>query len=720
MNMSDKLPIIRGSRGINVSLNISTSLIGRGLSSILNKEIRIALTEKDARYRKARVIYNRITRYGDEQRFDADRCREQNEQVDLFNVNSLQPFYDMLKQLQGIFTVFQQLADEDYGKAYFPLAMMYRGGQGIKQNREKENHFSSMSFDWCFANQALNDPEIWTDLGALLSTDLGGMYDYKNEEKAIFWYRKAAEQGDADAQFRISQLCGIDPSKSDKIEKLLFCLKAAKQDHSEAQYHLGEIYSESLIVKKNDDQAAFWYRKAAEQNHVKAQRYLGFMYDFGRGVEQDDEKAVFWYRKAAEQGDSTAQCNLGVMYSGGWGIEKDDEQAVFWFRIAAEQGVADGQLSLDRIYAKGLGVKLENNSTLRLFYKAAKQCSSSAHANLGTIFYRQRSYEQGVFWYRKAAERGDGFAQGKLAWLYEKGLGVEQDDEQAVFWMQKTAEQGYGGAINLIGRGLCTIQNKKIGIPYTELDTRYRQARDIFNQLTDYGRNFQIEPYKTNHLQQLKKVFAVFQQLADLKYGKAYFPLAIFYCSQHSNKQDYDKFEYGRIGFDWCIANQKDSDPEIYLDLALMHDDEWGVISEGQTNEQYYQQRIFWYRKAAEHGYALAQFELACHYRYGHLDEDSGKYIHDLDEYCDCELWFLKAAEQEYVDAYSELGDWYEIAWSDVRDEHGNLYADEVDFEKAVFYYSKAAEQGDAFALKALKKLAIKRKNYNATRRTRT
>ena len=195
--MADQLPIISGTRAINATSTASTSLIGRGLSAIQRKETGIARTEQDTRYRQARDIYNRITDYGWESRFNCEAMPKQAEQLDLFEDNPLQPFFAMLRQLADAFTVFQQLADKGYGKAYFPLARMYWGGQGISENIEKVDYYSRMAFDWCFANQGLNDPEIWCDLGWMYESGHGVEQD---DEQAVFWYRKAAEQGYANAQ----------------------------------------------------------------------------------------------------------------------------------------------------------------------------------------------------------------------------------------------------------------------------------------------------------------------------------------------------------------------------------------------------------------------------------------------------------------------------------------------------------------------------------------
>jgi len=64
----------------------------------------------------------------------------------------------------------------------------------------------------------------------------------------------------------------------------------------------------------------------------QAQASLGIAYHTGTGVKKDDVEAAKWYRKAAEQGISIAQFDLGVMYYRGEGVRKDDAEAVRWYR----------------------------------------------------------------------------------------------------------------------------------------------------------------------------------------------------------------------------------------------------------------------------------------------------------------------------------------------------------------------------------------------------
>jgi len=96
--------------------------------------------------------------------------------------------------------------------------------------------------------------------------------------EAVGWYRKAAEQGDV-----------------------------------EAQYGLGLMYDNGQGVPQDYAEAVKWYRKAAEYGDADAHYALGVMYSEGQGVTQDDAVAVMWYRTAAELGSAEAHDALAVM-----------------------------------------------------------------------------------------------------------------------------------------------------------------------------------------------------------------------------------------------------------------------------------------------------------------------------------------------------------------------------------------------------------------------
>jgi TPR repeat protein len=71
------------------------------------------------------------------------------------------------------------------------------------------------------------------------------------------------------------------------------------------------------------------------------------------------------------------------------------------------------------------------------------------------------------------------------------------------------------------------------------------------------------------------------------------------------------------------------------------------LYDEGQGVSQDYVQTTFWYRKAAEQGYAKAQYNLGVSYVLGQgVPQD----------YAQAALWYRKAAEQGYAEAQVGLG----------------------------------------------------------------
>ena len=112
---------------------------------------------------------------------------------------------------------------------------------------------------------------------------------------------------------------------------------AAEQGDAKAQFNLGNIYDTGEGVPENDTEAVRWYRMAAEQGYAKAQVNLGLMHFNGSGVPQDVVEAARLFRLAAEQGNALAQLTLGLMYTLGKGVPKDDVQAYAWVNIGAAQ-----------------------------------------------------------------------------------------------------------------------------------------------------------------------------------------------------------------------------------------------------------------------------------------------------------------------------------------------------------------------------------------------
>jgi len=131
---------------------------------------------------------------------------------------------------------------------------------------------------------------------------------------------------------------------------------AAEQGDAEAQYRIGLMYEFGKGYPTDKAQAIAWLRRAAGQGHAAAQTELGILYMLGDGVPADAAQAVSWFRKGAEQGNRFAQYNLGLLIAKGEGAAKDDAQAVAWMRKAADQGLEIAQFKVGVAYDNGQGV----------------------------------------------------------------------------------------------------------------------------------------------------------------------------------------------------------------------------------------------------------------------------------------------------------------------------------------------------------------------------
>ncbi len=129
-------------------------------------------------------------------------------------------------------------------------------------------------------------------------------------------------------------LCGTIEGR----EALAQLRVAAEQGDADAQYRLGYVYQRGLGTPSHPRQAEQWYLRAARQGHPLAQFELGQMYRKGEQIPRDEGAAFQWLHSAAEHGLSRAQYILGVMYRDAVGHSRDYVQAHKWFEIARAGG----------------------------------------------------------------------------------------------------------------------------------------------------------------------------------------------------------------------------------------------------------------------------------------------------------------------------------------------------------------------------------------------
>jgi TPR repeat protein len=112
----------------------------------------------------------------------------------------------------------------------------------------------------------------------------------KDEAEGEKWYRKSAENGNADAQYSLGVM------------------------------YMSEL-GQFLDIPKDDAEAVKWFSKSAEQGNVRGQGHLSLMYYFGYGVSVDYVAAYMWCNLALAQGGEMSKEVIGEI-----SVEMTEEQ----------------------------------------------------------------------------------------------------------------------------------------------------------------------------------------------------------------------------------------------------------------------------------------------------------------------------------------------------------------------------------------------------------
>jgi TPR repeat protein len=456
-----------------------------------------------------------------------------------------------------------------------------------------------------------------------------------------------ARSGDAFSQFR---LAGDYEDRGDPVEEARWYRKAADQGESNAQNALGFLYQWGHGVPQSFDQAVAWYRKSAEQGNPNGQGNLAKMLADGTGAAQDFAQAANWYRKSAEQGWAWSQAMLAQLYATGQGVPVDAVSAYMWCILAlpAEPAaehwgckellegvgskmkpleIAEAKLRaytwfeqrsrdpnqkhwavgpLDAIapggvipdewpltgligsgYAEGQGVARDDPEALKWFQLGAERGDAPAEWYLGERYYRGKGVPKdrarAFTLFKQSAEQGWAYGEHDLATAYLQGIGTAKDAAEALKWFRKGAEQGDPASLHDLG----AMYAMGMGVPP--------------NYVTAWMwlRIGQAAGHRDSDLDALQ-AHLTGEQLAQARQGAAQWFLA----------------------HDWRTGYQ--------AALASMY-------AGGEGVPKNFGDAAKWARRAAENGNASAQFLLGSLYETGRgVPKDEAT----------AAIWYLKAAEQ--------------------------------------------------------------------------
>lgn len=365
-------------------------------------------------------------------------------------------------------------------RALLRLGDLYTEGKGVERNYfNAQKNYKAVED---LLVKAANDGKVWAqnELAYLYQC---GKISETDCDKAIYWYEKAAAQGNThamDCLYRIYH----GRERYNPEAALKWKQQAASQGSNSAMTSLGTMFLRGDGVEQNYDTAIFWYQQAVAQGDFFAIEKLGDMYEQGLGTGSNMEKAAELYVKYAHLGINYARWRLGYMYENGLGIEQDDGQAAKWYQRAAEHGSKRAQYSLACMYLDGRGVFKDIETAISWYRRAADGVYGhmGAQRMLGQIYLYgidvQKDYHEALKWFMAAGtKKHDCDAQAYLGYMYENGFGVEQNIETALNWYRESAKRSDIGQYYL-----GSMYERGVGVPQSDT-----QAAALYQQAANSG-----------------------------------------------------------------------------------------------------------------------------------------------------------------------------------------------------------------------------------------
>jgi uncharacterized protein len=285
------------------------------------------------------------------------------------------------------------------------------------------------------------------ELAAAYFTGSGVTQDAK---QAAYWYQKAAEAGDPEAENEIGFFyqAGIGVPV-DRTRALHWYQLAAASGLTRAKVNLGVVYVWGLGVAKDEELAMQFFHEAASKGDGAAASYLGDLYYFGIGVKQDKAAAETWYKTGAQLHDPVAAYNLATLYS----VDADHPHDLRKAEALLRPSAADGYIPA----IHSLGLLLVN------------------HPELAT------SPQEGSSLLETAANAGYWKSSVVLGALARDGKGVPADCKAAYYHFRMAVLQGGESAISLVKYDIAALTKKldtqQVGALDSNANTWYRQHR---------------------------------------------------------------------------------------------------------------------------------------------------------------------------------------------------------------------------------------------------
>lgn len=233
--------------------------------------------------------------------------------------------------------------------------------------------------------------------------------------------------------------------------------KAAEAGQLDARFHLSEMLLDIASTNKERAKGEKMLRELAEAGHEMAMNRLGFRLLRGLQISPDPIEGVNWIQRSAESGSSIGMFQYALCFLNGLGVPQDLSASEYWMRESAEEGYVPAMYILGTRLLEGDYIPKSPDEGEHWLRKAAEHKYLPAMHQLGSRLITGdklaiHPYE-GHHWLNEATERDYGPAIHELAFRLLDGNGLKQDSLQGEVLLRRAALLGEVGAmVELAGR----------------------------------------------------------------------------------------------------------------------------------------------------------------------------------------------------------------------------------------------------------------------------
>ena len=650
--------------------------------------------------------------------------------------------------LKDFVKLMKRKSNQGNPSAQYLLSEFYLDGNGVRKNVQKAYELMKLSADNGFAAAQHTmagaylkgyfynlTPDIRKGISYLIKAAeqkfpeslrmlglyyLKGLYGIEKSPKKAFKYMsEAAELGDADAVYIVSDFCyyGIGTKRS--IRKAVrYCESAAEKGVPDALYSMW-LYFMDGNAKISFEKAFDYLKEAANKNHADACNAIGELY-------YDDaeyDEAIRYFEIAAEKECVDAIYNLGDCYYSGEGINQNYKKAFELYARAAEHKHAEATYSLAWCYDYGQGTKKNKKLAFKWYKEASKLGHSRAINNLGVCYAigkgTRKNIRKAIACYTVAAKNNVKEAINSLGSFYETGNGLEKDVPKAVEMYQKAVSLGDCTAKFNLTR--CYEYGMGVEKDISKAVDLYIESTEVYNrEYLDKLYEFKINRLSSEDAAKISK--RLFETNIS-RYNERALELLIYSaeCGNADSQRNlgvrlWNDMQMYSLAFIYFKKSAEQGDPYSAYNLANLYYNGYGIT-------QNYERALELYKSAAEQDLPVALFELGCAYEkefHGIVEKDLEKAVE----------YYKKGSELGDIDCKNNLGALY-MAGKGLRKNQKRgfmlFYAASQNNKEAkcnlamcyqhgcgtdknilaaINIYNKLASDGDTFAIERLEKLS--------------